>query len=457
MEIRKKLTYQISAAISLILLITFVAIYFSFLESRKAEFYDRLARKSKLVGQMLVDIEEIDLTILSKIEENNPLNLYNEKIHLYDIKDREIFTNDLDTTLNISSRLIKKVRAERQVNFRQGDYEVCGVLYSSKGVKLVVFTGAMDTLGKRKLTMLGNILLVTFFFSLVFIFLMGRILADRALRPIGKLIKSVDEISISNLDARVSEGNGKDEIARLAITFNNMLKRLETSFKIQKTFIANASHELRNPLTVLTGQMEVVLMSSRTKSEYYNTLKSAYEDAISINQLANSLLLLAQTSLESTSEKFEKIRIDDILWQSTHEMMNKYPDFQITTNFSENIIDDDHLTISGNEILLKAAIMNLLENSYKYSEKPEVQILVDLNTDTLILTFRDNGIGIPEKEIGMIFNPFFRSSNSIHKKGHGLGLALVQNIAHMHHGYITVASALNKGTTFALHLPWLLY
>lgn len=454
MEIRKRLTYQFSTAVALIMVISFMAIYLSFVESRKAEFNDRLSRKSKLVAQMVVDIDEIDLNLLKKIEENNPLNLANERIMIFNSSDSLIFTNGAETNLIISNKLLQKVRLDKEISFRQGPYEINGLLYKSKGSEIVVFTGATDIFGRKKIGLLLNILIFTFFISLVFIFLIGRYLANRALNPIGKMISRVDEISISNLDARINEGNGKDEIARLAITFNNMMNRLETAFKIQKTFIANASHELRNPLNVLTGQMEVVLMTDRSKKEYFDTLKSVYEDAVGINHLANSLLLLAQTSLESTTQQnFTIVRIDDILWQAAYELKNIHPDFQIRTNFSDSVVDDDSMTVFGNEILLKTAFINLLQNSYKYSDKHEIEILVDFKSKFVVIEFRDYGIGIPDNEINLIFNPFFRSSNAFHRKGHGIGLTLVDNITKLHKGFITVNSKVGSGTIFTVYLP----
>ncbi len=453
MEIRKRLTYQFVLGVAIILVVTFVAIYLSFIQSRKAEFNDRLIRKAKLVAQMLVDIDEIDLSLLTKIEENNPLNLANERIHIYNESDSVVFTSNPDTSLMITPRDIRKVRMEKETRFNQGSYEIIGLLYKSKGSEIVVFTGATDIFGRQKIRLLRNILFLTFVTSLVFIFIMGRFLANRALNPIGKIIKRFDEISISNLDARINEGNGKDEIAQLAITFNHMMDRLESAFQMQKTFIANASHELRNPLNVLTGQIEVVLLADRTKKEYYDTLKSVHEDAVGIIHLANSLLFLAQTNMETTSRDFSPVRIDDLLWQSVNEIKNSHPDYQISMNFSDSVIDDDSLTVFGNEILLKTVFLNLLDNSYKYSEHPETDILVDFKNGNVVLELKDHGIGIPENELPMVFNPFFRSSNSLHKRGHGIGLTLVDHIIRLHKGFITVNSKIKKGTTFYISLP----
>src|SRR5665811_396117 len=129
-----------------------------------------------------------------------------------------------------------------------------------------------------------------------------------------------DSISITSLNLRVFEGNGKDEIGKLAKTFNNMLERLETSFSMQKNFIANASHELRTPLTSINGQLEVLMMKDRSADEYKIALGSVLEDIKSLIDLSNRLLLIARTSAEGPSFYSNKIRIDEILWQAKEEI-----------------------------------------------------------------------------------------------------------------------------------------
>jgi signal transduction histidine kinase len=453
MEIRSKLTIQFSGTVGLILFSSFLAIYLSFSESRKVEFYQRLSDKSRLVAQMLLEIEEINADVLGKIEQNNPLNLANEKIVIYDYDNTVLFSSDTTNALRIGKGLIHEARAKREIRFAAKSYEVCGLLYPGNGTPIVVFTAAIDLQGMKKLKMLRNILLFVFIVSLLFIIAAGRLFANRALKPIERIVSQVDEIGITNLDARVDEGNGKDEMAKLAITFNNMLRRLEASFRIQRTFIANASHELRNPLTAISGQLEVLLMTERPKEEYLYALRSVHEDAIQINQLANNLLLLAQTNPESTSHSFTRVRIDDTLWQATNDIRRRYADFQIGINFSETIEDESSLIVQGNELLIKTAFLNLLENAYKYSPDHQVTLLVSLKSGHVVVEFTDHGIGIAPEEVQMIFNPFYRSKNAFDQKGHGIGLTLVENIAVLHHGYVTVQSEIGKGSTFGFYLP----
>jgi len=453
MEIRKKLIYQFIGIVALILLLSSTAIYFSFSGTRREEFYDRLSSKAKMVAQMLIEIDEIDAELLKRIEKNNPVSLPNEKIIIFDYQDSTVYSTDDDQSLDISHELINEVRLTDEVRLTQKPFEILGQFYTGQYDRFVVFAAATDIFGLGKLKRLRIILLIVFSVSLVVVFFSGRIFASRALKPISDIMSQVDAIGVSNLDARVSEGNGKDELARLAQTFNKMLERLEIAFKTQKNFIANASHELRTPLTVITGQLDVILLNARNNEEYRKTIISVLEDIKNLNNISDRLLLLAQASSEFSEADFNIIRIDDILWQARKELLKRHDNYQININFSETIDDESKLKVNGNAQLLKIALNNLIDNGCKYSGDYTSEIIVNNKNNHVIMNFSDKGIGISEEELKMIFQPFYRARNAIGTKGHGIGLSLVEKIIMLHKGNITVKSEIMKGSNFTLSLP----
>ncbi|MCX6227454.1 MAG: HAMP domain-containing sensor histidine kinase, partial [Bacteroidia bacterium] len=231
-----------------------------------------------------------------------------------------------------------------------------------------------------------------------------------------------------------------DEIARLSATFNKLLERLEASFKMQKSFIANASHELNTPLTVITGQLEVVLMKARTNQEYADTVTTVLSEIRNLNLLSKKLLLLAQASTELTGMNFSLLRIDDLLWQVRSEILSRSPEFSVQIEINEDIDDEDQLTVSGNEMLLKTAIANIMENGCKYSGNQSVVVSLSRISENLVIHFLDEGIGIPEHEIQMIFQPFYRSQSVKTSEGHGIGLSLAEKVITLHKGTLSVAS-----------------
>ena len=122
------------------------------------------------------------------------------------------------------------------------------------------------------------------------------------------------------MSQRLNEGNGKDELSKLAQTFNRMLSRLEAAFLAQKNFIANASHELKTPFTVMAGEIEVTLLHSRDNQYYLKILRSVLEGIKRFNKLSTQLLLLAQTSADLPQKRFNPVRVDDFLWEAKKEL-----------------------------------------------------------------------------------------------------------------------------------------
>jgi signal transduction histidine kinase len=368
-------------------------------------------------------------------------------------RDSLLFTTDEEKTITIDTTLLDQIRLEDEVRFTQGNYEVLGYLFKGQYDRFVVIAAATDIFGLKKLQNLLLILATVFSISIVIISISGWLFAGEALQPIAKVVNQVDEISITSLNLRVDEGNGKDEIAKLAQTFNSMLARLEGSFITQKNFISNASHELRTPLTAITGQLEVILLNVRSPKEYQAVINSVLDDIQNLNRLANRLLLLAQSSLEEREKKMSSLRIDELLWQTKDELQKHHPSFTIKIDLDETLDDEKKLTIKGDDQLVKTALSNIVENGCKYSKDQKTSIFVASSRLGLTLTFKDNGIGIPKEDVANIFEPFYRGSNTANIKGHGIGLSMVKNIIKLHRGAIQIDSEEGVGTTITLIVP----
>jgi len=453
MEIRQKLSLQFTLIVVLIQVILSVSIYIAFAKLRVEDMYERLEARATSVGQLLIEIAEIDTGVLQKIEENNPMRLPEERIIILDQNDRVLFSNDDQNDIPITSNLINRVRMYRRDRSHIGRHEVLGKFYTSHKDRVVVFIAAIDLDGYRKLALLRLILIIVFCIGMIMVYLAGRVFAGRAIQPILQVMTQVDRIGITNLNARLDEGNGKDEIARLAATFNKLLERLEISFQMQKSFISNASHELNTPLTVITGQLEVVLMKARTNEEYAERITTVLSEIRDLNQLSNKLLLLAQASTELTSTNFTHLRIDELLWQVRSDMIERHPDYTVRFELDEKLDDEDQLIVSGNTLLLKAAFANIVENGCKYSDNQKVDISLTKEAESILIHFTDQGSGISESELQMVFQPFYRSRSAKGKEGHGIGLSLAEKVISLHGGILTVTSQVGAGSDFIIKLP----
>ncbi len=454
-NIRTRLTVQFTYIVTFILVLFSFIIYYFSASFRESEFYSRLENKAINTAKLLIEVKEVDYDLLKIIDRNTINALNNEKVVIYDFKDNQIYNSLDDDTILVSKTLLDNIRLKKVIRYHQGKHEVIGLLYADKFDRFVVIASALDKYGRSKLNNLKWIIIIGFFISIGLTVFIGRIYANRALKPMSDVVSQVDKITIASLNMRVNEGNGTDEIAQLAITFNQMLERLESAFEMQRSFVSNASHELRTPLTSITGQIEVSLMKSRTQEEYEAILESVLEDIKNLNELSNGLLDLAKASSDISAIALRTLRIDEILWETRAELIDRKKDYNISICFSEPIDDEKSLMVLGNHHLLKTAIINLMDNACKFSPDKSVEISLSVKDKYIVAEFADKGIGIDQADIEKIFQSFFRAKNAKNIFGNGLGLSLTDKIIHLHRGTIAIDSQLNKGTSVTICIPFL--
>jgi signal transduction histidine kinase len=453
MQIRTRLTLQFLLLGGVIMLIASITIYYFSANVRRNDFYDLLRSRSVSIAKQVLDSYEFNTNRILRTGTEYPAKLPDEKFIILNYNNDTLFLSDRYWELKEMNAIIGQVKLDKEVFGKQDEYDVLGTPHTTGLYKFVVIGAAIDRDGLIHLKKLRTILWIVCLLSLISFFIAGWFYSGRALKPISDVVKKVEDISITSLNLRVPEGNGTDEIGRLAKTFNKMLERLETSFEMQKSFIANASHELRTPLTSINGQLEVLIMKDRSTDEYKNALGSVLEDIKSLIDLSNRLLLIARTSVEGPSFYSNKIRIDEILWQAKEEMKRFNTGYHINISLDNSLTDSDQMTVSGDEYLLKVAISNLMENACKYSTDRSVEIRCGYSDKGVKVVFEDKGIGISEEDIKKIFEPFYRGANAIAIPGTGIGLSLVYQIISNHNGTVKLTSEIGKGTTVTLMLP----
>ncbi len=453
MSIRNKLILLFVSIVALILTGTSVAVYFFSAYNREEEFYKRLENKARITAKLLIEVDEVTPEVLKRIEKDNPTSLPNEEIKIYDGRNNVLYTSDKEEFLRILPSTLNQVRARHVVRFRQDEYECLAFLYADRFGEFVVVAGAIDQYGNQKLANLRTILLVVAGIAILIILVSGYFYVSKALQPIAKVIHEVDDISATSLHRRLEEGDSHDEFSKLARTFNQMLARLEQAFATQKTFISNASHELRNPMTAILGQIDVSLLNTRSAEEYQSVLRSIREDISNLITVSNRLLLLAQASAEDVEKRFTLVRLDQLLWDAKEELVKTHPDYQIEIDMEPSVDDEGKLEVQGDEQLLKGAIINILDNGCKYSPDHRVWVRIGSSGKRTVLNFRDMGIGISPEDLPYLFEPFYRGKNAQTFKGNGIGLSLAYRVIKSHLGDIDVETTVNKGTRIMVSLP----
>ncbi len=280
----------------------------------------------------------------------------------------------------------------------------------------------------------------------------GWFLAGRALRPVDKITLAAQRIAAGDLSQRLSMPAAHDEIGRLAATFNNMIGRLDTSFRQIQQFTSDASHELRTPLTVMKGETDLVLRRPRSLDDYKSVLESNLEEIDRMTRIVDELLVLSRADMgevkvESLPVAMESL-VEDIYRQAKLLAQDRNIEVLLGTVMP--------VVVQGDDLRLRELLLNLVENAMKYSYpggKVEISLLNDGREARLSVA--DHGIGIATADHKKIFQRFFRTdvARGHTKKGTGLGLAICTWIAELHKGRVEVKSDLGQGSTFTLVLP----
>jgi len=453
MNIRLKLSIQFTAIVISILVLFSTAIYFFSANFRKNDFNTRLEEKALTTAKLLIEVKEVDSVLLKIIDRNTINVLEDEKIVIYNEKNKQIYKNIDLVSEYADIQMLNNIKEKDKIYFSRNNIEYVGVVFPFENKKYIIIASAYDKYGLKELKNLKIILITGLLVSFLVSFFAGLFYAGRAMKPILDVITEVDNISATRLNARVNQGNGKDEIARLSITFNKMLERIEMAFENQRQFVSNVSHELRTPLTSLTGQLEVTLMKKREIEEYEILLNSLLEDIKSLTSLSNGLLELAHSNIDIHAYTTSKLRVDEVLFAAQTDLLSRNENYFINIDFEELPEDEHKLEVLGNDNLLKIAFLNIMDNACKFSTQKRVDVKICFIENYIVLKFSDKGIGIPNEELEKIFDPFYRASNATAKSGHGIGLSLVKKIIELHEGILKIDSRINIGTQITISLP----
>ncbi len=280
--------------------------------------------------------------------------------------------------------------------------------------------------------------------------LLGYWLIGINLKDLQNLSVTCEEISNGNFTKRADVKNRKDEIGKLADSFNLMIDKLENLFDSQKQFVANAAHELLTPLTGLRGSLEVLLRGAQDNRETVNRLsKGMYKEVNHLIRLCDQLLGLSR--LESSANISKKpIVLNEFIKE--FKQKTKY----IIKSHSLIIQEGPYVKLTADPDLLEQILFNLLSNAVRYSNKG-TKIIIDwkLIPDYIELRVADQGKGMSQEVLSHVFEPFYRGENHnpCFKKGSGLGLALTKSMIEAHGGTIKIKSIPGKGTTVYFTLP----
>ncbi|MCX7838352.1 MAG: cell wall metabolism sensor histidine kinase WalK, partial [Anaerolineae bacterium] len=303
----------------------------------------------------------------------------------------------------------------------------------------------------QTLQQLAILILAGMVAGLIVAFGVGALLAHQALAPIDHITQTAHTIARSNdLTQRIEAKPTRDEVGRLAATFNEMLERIEALFRAQQRFVADVSHELRSPLTAIRGNLDLLrrgaLDDPAARAETFAAIES---ETARMQRLVQDLLLLAQADAGVPIEK-RPVELDTLLLDVFRQVRLSAGNVKVLLG------SEDQVQVLGDADRLKQLFLNLMDNAVKYTPAGgTVTLSFEREGDWVRVSVADTGIGIPAKDLPHIFDRFYRvdKARSREKGGTGLGLAICKWIAEAHGGRIEVQSQVGKGSTFTVWLP----
>jgi len=341
----------------------------------------------------------------------------------------------------------------RTVSMGESSYFVLDLWVPSGWEEGVWLRGMTEAPDVRPVTV--NMILITLVTLPLFLLLAAwgsYVIARRAFRPLDRINATAEAINEArDLKGRIGLPAGRDEFSRLAAHFDGMLERLERSFEAEKQFTSDASHELRTPVSIIKGACEYAEKYGEEDSpeERRENIEMIHRQANRMTHLITQLLHM--TRMEQGTEGAVLVPLD--LGAETEALAaEQFPDTPRLTVCAERGI-----VVAADRELLARLLRNLIENGFKYGRAEvaaEVTVTVSRTEREVLLTVRDNGIGIPEEERGRIWKRFYRADTArTDGESTGLGLSMVDRIARLFGGYMTLESEVGQGSAFTLHLP----
>ena len=361
------------------------------------------------------------------------------------VKNHKILTKNKAFTLENIDGYLKKNKKFFIVNHPNDD-DYIDALYIAKykNRQILVFKKNID----NKIEDFQDPLLFLIPLLLIILVFLANTMINKILIPVQNLIKALQDNSVTKLSKPLPVPKDEDEIKELVISFNDMIHRLKEGIGQLDRFNSDVSHELKTPLTVIKGEVEVVLRKPREQYEYIQSLNTISYEADQIEHIVENLLLLTKYSKETIIETFEICHLDAIVLNA----IEKYDAAIKNKHLILHIKKLEPMVLKSNPLLLYTIFSNLIDNAVKYTQNGK-KINISLYKRGMIhFIIEDEGIGIAAEELSKITERFYRIDRSRNKtiKGFGLGLSLVKNSVALLEGEMSINSVLGKGTTVHL-------
>jgi len=449
MKIKDRIALYFTLISTSMLFAVLCVVYFTFMKFLEADFFERLTDRTMVTAKLYLEADEISRDALNDVRHKYLQKLNGEVTRIYDYKNRATFIGD--TTQYWTKATIDQVRKRKQIKYTDGERQVVGIYYKDNQGDFVILASASDQGSHNRLTKLLRIMIFVFIIISLVVLILSRWIAEKMLKPLKKFMLEVKQIGSENMEFRVEETDTKDEINLIAKSFNHLMNELEQAFILQKTFVANASHELRTPVTRIMMATELALSKNRDAEAYQKVIYSILDDAEKMDHIITGLLTLARMDMELLNAQLSPIRLDQLLFKIQAEWKQRK---NLTIEFV-NDLSEAHPQVLANEILLQIVLDNIFSNAFKFSNQQNVRCNLTQSDENFLIEIIDQGPGIPLMEQEEVFKPFYTRSAAVGQKGEGMGLYMAQKIITLFKGKIEIFASNEYKSVFIISIPQL--
>lgn len=420
---------------------------------REAEFFGRLEDRALLVEHLFEEARSMPVDEAQHLAQALREALPNEAITVVSLEDKVIFQRAA-MGVEVSPSWVELAARNGVARVSQGERQFV-VIDTPEAVRYGIhytMASAVDVRGHRSMALLERSLLIAGLLALAMTAALAWFYATWALVPVRDLVRRAGEIKAPSERLEVSGKGAPDELGSLAVAFNGLLGRLDDAFQVQRSFVATASHELRTPLTIVRGQLHQAMGLAHAQGDVMERLQGIERQALHMQDLLDQLLWLAQSQGAVEQLVQEHVRMDEVAERAMERCRARYPDVQVRFDMDLDH-DDREPLVQGSSVLLIAAVYNLLANAAKYGAGHPVLLVLRTRAEGTSVVVRDQGAGMDENTLLRARELFFRGLDAGPVDGQGIGLALVERIARVHGGKVSILSLPGAGTTVEFILP----
>lgn len=448
MKVQHRQSLYSSIAFGVVFIVLSLIIYMLYSESGKKATYKNLRKTASIIALFHLEEDELNAKEFEKVRiqfdeivSGTPYLMINEH--------DSIFWGNKDN--NISATIIELIRDKGQLDFSTEKDYCHGIFYEDNQGDFVIITKEPKHVLNGQLISLLWILITALVVGLITVILLSRWLASIAYKPFRQVIEQVKNVSFSNPDTQIDLPGTSDELQELTETFNHLLKRISDTFIIQKNFVSYVSHEFRTPLAAMLGNLEVFSLKERSRQEHEQLSLKLITQIHQLEEILDTLIIISD--LRKNMDVNGAVRIDELIWEIIEKTRTLYtnPDIHVRIDIQPN--EEHLLTVNKDRTQLLMALFNIIENAVKYSQGKFVDIeLYKGESNALVLSVRDRGIGIPAEDLENISKPFYRAENTNKVKGSGIGLSIALRILEKNGITYKIESKINAGTKVIINV-----